>query len=895
VRGGPGEAGCSQLSLSQKPIGTMRARSPGFRGGSAGLLARIVTVGILQVAKLSALCLVFLLTSSVLSAATWCLIDVEVRDGHATAVEGVDIHAVSSIRFEARRQMTGPDGKAVLLGLPAGSYRLEISREGYQWLEIQDVRCEPGGVVRLAVTLERTDGDEVVVLPSGPSVDPEATTIGCLRPREARELLPEGRLRGAGLRPADSIAFEGILRAGYSDDPGPQVVIVPRSPETDFHGRVSIDVGGGLQAKPTGTRGDVTALDDVVRARVSLGTKPADGHFGTFLALETNVANLENGVEFGDGISGETLQRRRQWDQDSVLAFGILDWMPAPDNRVALRMNWGRRRQQDVPSSMHVAPDSPVPGGEEDSLDRAVGLEWDALVSDELVVRIAGGFSGSSREWTPTENGPMEQDQSPDGLWSEGLGNGIWAGEGGVAAFDQSIDNLQGEAGLEWSVGSVHRLGIEASWSREDLDFTYSEVANGVGVGIRRTYRGSVAERWDMLANPAVSRGRLQSRRIDLRDSWRAASKLTVVFGLQMEDCDFDSGGNSPGYDFGFEDTLSPHVGLVWDFEGTGRSRAWVRWARFRQGPGEAVRLRMTGALDVETIFVDAEGALEERAPGPISVASDLEPSFIDETVLGIEYELLSHLVAGAAGTFRRSEGNLAILTEDGGCTFQLATPSGDAWPERLDSEVLETWAWLRKRLANGWQAEMLVGWRRSRGAWPGPSDLDPVDLDREYLADVLSPAALEGAGGPLPDDRRWHFQLAGSWLFAAGPSLGGRLTYLSGAPVSRLGALADGLGLDRRFIDSRGSGGRTPDLWRLDLVGSWPFDLGKGRVEVFAELKNLLDSQRAVRLDERWTVLNEAQIDGLDPDEQRTAGTWREPLIVQRPLEVRVGLAYRW
>ncbi len=112
---------------------------------------------------------------------------------------------------------------------------------------------------------------------------------------------------------------------------------------------------------------------------------------------------------------------------------------------------------------------------------------------------------------------------------------------------------------------------------------------------------------------------------------------------------------------------------------------------------------------------------------------------------------------------------------------------------------------------------------------------------------------------------------------------------------MSRLGALADGLGLDRRFTENRGAAGRTPELWQLDLVGSWPFALGEGRLEAFAELSNLLDSQDAVSLDERWTVLDDGQITGLDPDQQRTAGTWGEPLVVQRPMELRVGLAYRW
>lgn len=857
--------------------------------------------------QLSALCLVFLLTSSILTAATWCTIEVDVSDGQARALGDVDIRADASALFGARSLVTRSDGTAVLLGLPAGFYRLEISRVGYQWLEVQDVRCEPCGVVRLVVTLEETEGDEVVVLPSGPSVDPESMAVGQLLPRVALDRMPRhdppenGQIgvppsfSGAGFRPVEAIAFEGIKSAGFSGGSGPELVAVPRSPETGTNGRVSVGIGGGLTADPTGTRGDVTGLEDFLRARASFGVQPADGDVGTFLSFETNAADLESRVELDEGVSGDERQRRRQWERQSALAYGVLGWRPAPDNRVDLRLRWGRERQTGAASSLHVMPDSPLPLGDWEHTDHSIKLGWNALVSDALLVRIGAGYSGSAVGWEPKSLGVMEQDQSPDGLWSDGRGNGIWAGDGGVAAFDQSVDDLVGEAGLEWSVGSGHRLGFEASWYREDRDLEYSEWTNDAGLGERRISLGPVAARWESLIPPEVSRGVQESRRVALGDVWRAGPGLTVIFELEGSVLDFDAAGSGPGYHMGLEDTLSPRMGLVWDFEGSGRSRAWVRWARFRQGPGEAVRWRMTGALDVETTFIGDDGSHWDRSPGLITVASDLEPSVIDETVFGVEYELLSHLVAGAAGTVRRTRGNLAILTEDGGQTFYLDTPSGETWSERLDSESLEGWAWLRKRLANGWQAEVLVGWRQSRGAWQGPPTVDPADLDREYLADVLSPAALEGAWGPLPDDRRWHLEMGGSWLFAAGPSLGGRLTYRSGAPVSRLGALADGFGLDRRFVETRGSAGRSPELWRLDLVGSWPFPVGRGQLEAYAELNNLFGSQTAVSLDQRWTLLDEVQADGLDPAEQRTTGTWREPFVVQRPMELIVGLAYTW
>lgn len=856
---------------------------------------------------LSALCLVFLLTSSILTAATWCTIEVDVSDGQDRVLGEVDVRAEASVLIGARNLVTRADGTAVLLGLPAGFYRMEISRVGYQWLEVQDVRCEPGGVVRLIVTLEETEGDEVVVLPSGPSVDPESVAVGHLLPRIALERLPRHEPPEGGsvvvplsqtdgdFLPVEAVAFEGLKSAGFSADSGPELLVFPRSLEAGVGGRVSLGVGAGLTADSTGTRGEVTALEDVLRAGVSLGGTAAEGVLGTFLAIETNAADQDSRVAIDEGVPGGELRRRRQWDRQSVRAYGALGWRPAPDNRVDLGLSWGRERRSGAPSSLYVVPEAPLPVGDWEHTGYAIELDWGALVSDALLLRVGGGHGGTARAWEPMSSGLMEQDQSPDGVWSEGRGNGIWFGEGGVAAFDQTVDALQGDVGLEWSAGSGHRLTLEVSWYREDLELEYTERNNGAALGERRTFVGPVATRRDILVPPEVSRGVEESHRFAVRESWRAGPGLTILVGLEGSILDFDAAGGGSGYRIGLEETLSPRVGLVWDFEGSGRSRAWVRWAQFRQGPGEAVRWRMTGALDIDTTTIDEDGSLSVRSPGSITVASDLEPSLIDEVVFGVEYELLSHFSAGAAGVIRGSRGHLGILTEDGGQSFSLGTPSGEAWPERLVSESYEGLAWLRKRLANGWQAEVLLGWRQSRGTWQGSASVDPADLDREYLADVLSPAALEGAWGPLPDDRRWHFEVGGSWLFAAGPSLGGRLTYRSGAPVSPMGALADGLGLDRRFVESRGSAGRSPELWRLDLVGSWPFPLGGGHLEAFAELSHLLGSQTARSLDQRWTLLNEVQAEGLDPDEQRTNGTWREPLVVQRPMELIVGLAYSW
>ena len=75
----------------------------------------------------------------------------------------------------------------------------------------------------------------------------------------------------------------------------------------------------------------------------------------------------------------------------------------------------------------------------------------------------------------------------------------------------------------------------------------------------------------------------------------------------------------------------------------------------------------------------------------------------------------------------------------------------------------------------------------------------------------------------------------------------------------------------------------------------SWPFEVDSGVLEARFEAANLLNSHRAVVQDERWSLLDEDQAAGLDREAQYTPGTWGEPLITQAPLEIRLGLGYRW
>ena len=832
-----------------------------------------------------------------ISAPLRCTLEVDVTPEPWTPPTGVEVTVRSSTLFHPRTVVTGTAGRAVFPGLEPGSYRAEVSLPGYQWMEIDDVRCDPGAVIRLNVVLERTAGDEEIIVPSGPSVDPEATTVGLVRSRAALDALPEpmgpdfSSQVGTRTRPFQAEAFEGTIEAGGSESAGPIVVSVGRKADADFRGSVSLDMVEGAAPRTTGTRGEVTGIDGGFRGRTALGGRPVAGKVGAFAAFEG--ASVDSVDELRVRSGEEDIARRRPWKRREYLGSGVLDGSPSPSHRLDLRVDAMRRSGRDVPSTLHLVPGAEIPDGDLETSRTAVGVGWDAMVSEGAILWVTANRLNARKEWSPGEEGPLEQDQTGEGYFSDGLGNGVWRGAGGLPAFREEERRTEVSGGMEGVAGGGHRLRFDVGWQTGSRDTRYPGLSGDAG--IRRYFRDSESERIDRPVPPEKSSGRETVTRFFVEDSWRVTPDFTLVAGLEGRNIEFDAGASRPGYRFTIGDTVSPRLGVVWDFEGEGRSRAWVRWARFREGPGEVVRRRLTGALDVETTFIDGDGSSSVRPPGTLSVSEDLDPSVTDETVFGIEYELLSHLTVGGAGIVRSIRDIPAVLTEDGGRSFVLGTPSGDAWPDTLEQRRVEGRLWLRKRPANGWQAEISVEWARSRGTFDAGGPGAPADLEREYLADVWSPEALAGARGPLPDDRRWRLDFSGAKVFGSGFRVGGRLVYRSGAPVSRRGALSDGLGLDRRFVDSRGDAGRSPDLWRLDVVGSWPVEIGVGRLEFFVEVLNLLNSQRATRLDERWSLLDDDQAEGLDPEAQRTDGTWREPLERIAPLEGRLGLAYRW
>jgi hypothetical protein len=161
-------------------------------------------------------------------------------------------------------------------------------------------------------------------------------------------------------------------------------------------------------------------------------------------------------------------------------------------------------------------------------------------------------------------------------------------------------------------------------------------------------------------------------------------------------------------------------------------------------------------------------------------------------------------------------------------------------------------------------------------------------------------PSLLVGAEGPLPSDREHQLKVYGSYVTPFDLLIGAYAQFLSGTPISKRGGQPI-YSCCPRFVIPRGSFGRTPDIYNLDLHLAFPIQLGGGtEITLIADIFNVTDQQEPNEVDQIWTF--EQLTVTEDPDECGGPGTGPEttcqkgnpnfgtPLAFQRPRTLRFG-----
>lgn len=779
-----------------------------------------------------------------------------------------------------------------------------------------------------ATAPDASDGagpDDVSFL-GAPSADRSRSVGGGPAPPRVRDLA-EPTPPGA---PSRSAVLGGLPSAALGALGGGAVVVVPRGGEG--HGSLSVEhlddafAGAGARA-PLGRAGwrgpaSVSSLGAAHGGRLR-----GERAWG-FVALE-GVLGRERRLARPGG--------RRAATEDLVDARGVdwlasLDWQADARHRLHLTSSGRLETTDGALSTVDRLPASAdgVTDTRYDAELRAfdVVASWLAVPSERLLVDVRAGLARTDAELRPASDLPTVVDATGDGRLSGGVGHGVAVGGAGFPEHRDSHRSATVRLGVAADVHRDHRLeaALELRTRRTVRRLQTAAAAGfpcvapagaaaGCGAGADGVAVDWVAgtrvlaydDEWWIVDPPEGSvGGRAEDWTVELVDRWRPAAAWSVSAGLRAGRWSVRSDGSAAtaaGRElrFGVEDTLGGFVGWAWDFEGRGRSRLYGQLGRSRRplplDPDAGLLVR----ADPTVVRTDGRGSVVDVIGPPVVVVDPaLEPGRLDEAVLGVEYEVLAGLLVGAAGVVRRLEGSPSAVTLDGGRSWWLRGDGGTVVADPVTGAALDRPLELaeprrhlemavlygHRRWAGGWQLGLWLAWSRLEGAVEGDRLPGLRRLDDPSLESPLTPAAGDVVG-PLANDRRWQGRVTGAARLGRGLTLGGTVWAATGAPVSRVGALAPPLGLDQRTVDGRGDAGRTPTLWRIDAQLVWEVP-ALGPAELWLEARNLLDDQTAVAADPRWT---------LDPPGSggRVEPRWGEPAIRQPPRTVSIGARWSW
>jgi hypothetical protein len=222
----------------------------------------------------------------------------------------------------------------------------------------------------------------------------------------------------------------------------------------------------------------------------------------------------------------------------------------------------------------------------------------------------------------------------------------------------------------------------------------------------------------------------------------------------------------------------------------------------------------------------------------------------------------------------------------------EITIPAADlGFPEA--ERTYEAWEITFEGHMANWSLQGSYTWSENLGNTEGYVKSDIGQDDAGLTQDFDIPVLMDGAYGPLPNDRRHKLKLWSSYRASDRLTLGASMQMQSGRPINMFGEghpdgipaygdtfyLPDGAG--GYIFVPRGTGGRTDWITRLDLAAIYSFNWGdRADIELRAELFNIFNAQstREVR-----------EFAETTPDE------WGITSSYQRPRYVRTGAALRF
>ncbi len=781
-----------------------------------------------------------------------------------------------------------------LLGLPPGPYTIRLTGIGYRPLVIEQVTVRLGGttsVGEIRLEAQAVELAAIVVSGANPVIDPVSAASRTTLDSSQFLSLPSDRdfrslaalLPQANISPfstgsaydADGINIAGstgLDNAFYVD--GTNVTVgTGNGIELPYNFVQEIQVTTGGYEAEVGR-----ATSGIINAITSSGGNDFHGQvFGFFTAEELSTAaragpGTARPVHFAQydvGLSvGGRLRRDRLWyfaaydekslNQDASIAAiprqqdtqthhlvaGKLTWRAGPATDVALTVLGDPYTHDRLTGVLPLTTD-PVPAqGRERGGGWTLSLEARHDVSPQVQFSVAASRlahhldTGLRSGATSLEAVTRIDDQTTS------------ISSGGVGIFDNGRESRN-------AIRLAVRLLAPGHAAKFGIEFEDNFYADSGWFSLVTRTASNVYD-WEQ----SYGYSRLHNRvpTVYAQDAWELSPRLRISAGVRWE-AQYLTGQVGPPRTIPSE--LAPRLGVVYQPGVLGSQRLFASAGRFYEQfyPQSLIFWNSvgfnSGATYPQNPLVDSSSGVQSgRDSTLIPATNNLVGQSYDAVVVGYERRLGSAFKIGVTATDRWLRWVLEDGHPPGDSVNRMGNPGRGplATMPRARQHYMAAAVWLERATGGPLYLSGSYVLSRNVGNYTGLYSGDYMYGMPNSFLPYNYPDQMIDASGLLPNDRTHVAKVAASYRFGARATLGAFLSVASGTPLSEYGASAyDPFNLT--FVRPRGSAGRTPAIWSLDLHGACALPVarhGRVRPRLLLDVFNVGSPRKALLYDQR-------------------------------------------
>lgn len=849
--------------------------------------------------KLSLVFITMLFASSICAQVTTGDLQGVVSDTSGNPVSLIEISISGSSLIGDMGTISNEDGYFQIRAIPPGQYRMQIKHLSYQGLIIENVEVKLGRTVDMGqITLNpgSVELEEVIVVWTKPALDPTSTTLGSYIDAQILNSLPIERDYKSVLTllPQANTSFYGdntnIFGASGSDN----VYYIDGMNVTDPY----LASGGlilpfnfiqGIDVKQGGYEAEFgKATGGIINVVTPSGSNEFEaGAFSYFTGDALTSKQKENSMsprdikdyvnyDFGLSAGGPIVQDKFWYylaynsifenqdiqvpgydprkDKRAIHAYAAkLNWVALNNTRFMLSIigNQSIRHQVGYGTGIIGIPTADLRNIDpvlRDLTDRGLNLALDVRKNTRSGVLFSGSLVYNN--WNNKEEGQTDIGKT-EPFFQDYLENYISGGYGWAQDINSQRISLKMKGEWGWKQHSFTG-GIETEVMRLD------QLTQCTGLGwifrVDESYYTSVIYSVDGVGKNIVPG-------IFLQDSWQLFRGFRLNYGLRWDAQFFR--GPIEGHSITISDQVQPRIGVIYIPGNSGKYKLSAHFGRYyAQYPlmtvfdkimpydnsvfGYDTDPRIPGTVPVDTLL-----AFFGDPPPQTIDPGKIRGEFSDEYVAGFEMLVAPSLKLGITGVYKNLKNGLANFFS--GDSMIVGNPGSGlldmlpAYKRNYAALELSLGTYETTRFMFFTSYVLSV----NKGNYTGFFDQDNGQIDNPGNYQGLQvPEQVPNSYGYMPNDRRHVFKMNASYRFRFGLTAGTSFSMMSGTPYNEFGNSPFGL---QRYIYlvERGTAGRLPILWDLNLRLTYDLDVGSVHGKVFLDALHVGSPMKTVMVDE--------------------------------------------